>query len=123
MRKHLRLEGSALNKKPHIRKQFTVYAKIIVATQVESIYAFSVIHNLPEEPKTTKQLWLINLVARVGVKRACIALANKTVRIVARYREQYTHKNYLIKSALCVFLTTKTACYDAKLVKSMTAIW
>ena len=42
--------------------------------------AFSVIHNLPEEPKTTKQLWLINLVARVGVKRACIALANKTVR-------------------------------------------
>lgn len=42
--------------------------------------AFSVIHKLPEEPKTTKQSWLINLVARVGVKRACIALANKTVR-------------------------------------------
>lgn len=42
--------------------------------------AFSVIHKLPEEPKTTKQAWLINLVARVGVKRACIALANKTVR-------------------------------------------
>jgi len=42
--------------------------------------AFSVIHKLPEKPKTTKQAWLIDLVARVGVKRACIALANKTVR-------------------------------------------
>lgn len=42
--------------------------------------AFSVIHKLPEAPKTSKQFWLINLVARVGVKRACIALANKTVR-------------------------------------------
>ena len=42
--------------------------------------AFSVIHKLPDEPKTTKQAWLISLVARVGVKRACIALANKTVR-------------------------------------------
>ena len=42
--------------------------------------AFSVIHKLPDEPKTTKQAWLMSLVARVGVKRACIALANKTVR-------------------------------------------
>lgn len=42
--------------------------------------AFSIIHKLPDEPKTTKQAWLISLVARVGVKRACIALANKTVR-------------------------------------------
>lgn len=42
--------------------------------------ALSVINRLPDEPKTTKQAWLINLVARVGVKRACIALANKTVR-------------------------------------------
>lgn len=42
--------------------------------------AFSVIHKLPLEPRTTKQAWLINLVARVGVKRASIALANKTVR-------------------------------------------
>ncbi len=42
--------------------------------------AFSVIHKLPEKPRTTKQAWLIKLVARVGVKRACIALANKTVR-------------------------------------------
>jgi len=42
--------------------------------------AFSVISRLPLEPKTVKQKWLIDLVNRVGVKRACIALANKTVR-------------------------------------------
>jgi len=42
--------------------------------------AFSVIHKLPDEAKTVKQVWLKQLVARVGVKRACIALANKTVR-------------------------------------------
>ena len=42
--------------------------------------AFSVIHQLPDEPTTAKQAWLIKLVDRVGVKRASIALANKTVR-------------------------------------------
>lgn len=42
--------------------------------------ALSVISRLPEEPTTEKQRWLIQLVKRVGVKRACIALANKTVR-------------------------------------------
>jgi transposase len=42
--------------------------------------AFSIIHKLPDKPKTTKQAWLKDLVQRVGVKRACIALANKTVR-------------------------------------------
>jgi transposase len=42
--------------------------------------ALSVISRLPEEPKTVKQAWLIDLVKRVGIKRACIALANKTVR-------------------------------------------
>ena len=42
--------------------------------------AFSVIHKLPEVPQTAKQAWLQALVQRVGVKRACIALANKTVR-------------------------------------------
>lgn len=42
--------------------------------------ALSVISRLPEEPITAKQRWLIQLVRRVGVKRACIALANKTVR-------------------------------------------
>ena len=42
--------------------------------------ALSVISRLPDEPQTVKQAWLIKLVKRVGVKRACIALANKTVR-------------------------------------------
>ena len=42
--------------------------------------ALSVISRLPTEPKTYKQQWLIALVKRVGVKRACIALINKTVR-------------------------------------------
>ena len=42
--------------------------------------ALSVISRLPKEPTTEKQRWLIQLVQRVGVKRACIALANKTVR-------------------------------------------
>lgn len=42
--------------------------------------ALSVISRLPEEPTTEKQRWLMQLVQRVGVKRACIALANKTVR-------------------------------------------
>ena len=42
--------------------------------------ALSVISNLPDEPRTAKQAWLIDLVKRAGIKRACIALANKTVR-------------------------------------------
>ena len=42
--------------------------------------ALSVISRLPAEPQTVKQAWLIELVKRVGIKRACIALANKTVR-------------------------------------------
>jgi transposase len=42
--------------------------------------AFSVIYKLPVQARTKKQAWLISLVARVGVKRASIALANKTVR-------------------------------------------
>ncbi|WP_340681082.1 IS110 family transposase [Paraglaciecola sp.] len=42
--------------------------------------ALSVISCLPDEPTTVKQAWLVELVHRVGVKRACIALANKTVR-------------------------------------------
>lgn len=42
--------------------------------------ALSVISRLPDEPQTVKQAWLIDLVKRAGVKRACIALANKTVR-------------------------------------------
>ena len=42
--------------------------------------ALSVISRLPSEPRTIKEAWLLELVKRVGVKRACIALANKTVR-------------------------------------------
>lgn len=42
--------------------------------------ALSVISRLPSEPITAKQAWLIELVKRTGIKRACIALANKTVR-------------------------------------------
>ena len=42
--------------------------------------ALSVISNLPAEPNTEKQRWLIALVRRAGVKRACIALVNKTIR-------------------------------------------
>ncbi len=42
--------------------------------------AMSVINRLTGEPKTVKEAWLLSLVKRVGVKRACIALANKTVR-------------------------------------------
>jgi len=42
--------------------------------------ALSVISRLPSEPQTVKQAWLLELVKRAGVKRACIALANKTVR-------------------------------------------
>ena len=42
--------------------------------------ALSYISNLPGEPKTLKQRWLIDLVKRAGVKRTCIALVNKTIR-------------------------------------------
>jgi transposase len=42
--------------------------------------ALAVISRLPDNPRTTKQAWLIELVKRIGIKRACIALANKTVR-------------------------------------------
>lgn len=42
--------------------------------------ALAVISRLPEQPRTAKEQWLINLVKRAGIKRACIALANRTVR-------------------------------------------
>lgn len=42
--------------------------------------ALSYISNLPEEPSTLKQQWLLRLVARSGIKRACIALVNKNIR-------------------------------------------
>jgi transposase len=52
----------------------------------------AVISHLPIEPKTQKQQWLIDLVRRVGVKRACIALVNKTIRTawaMLRYSSSY----------------------------------
>ena len=42
--------------------------------------ALAYISHLPDIPKTQKQQWLLQLVARAGVKRACIALVNKNVR-------------------------------------------
>ena len=42
--------------------------------------ALSYITRLSPEPKTEKQRWVIELVKRAGVKRACIALVNKTIR-------------------------------------------
>lgn len=54
--------------------------------------ALSYISVLPDEPKTVKQAWLIQLRERIGVKRTCIALANKTVRTawaMLRYETKY----------------------------------
>lgn len=54
--------------------------------------ALAVVTRLPAEAKTSKQQWLIDLVRRVGVKRACIALVNKTVRTawaLLRYGQPY----------------------------------
>lgn len=42
--------------------------------------ALAVISRLPEVAKTRKQQWLIDLVHRVGIKRACVALINKNIR-------------------------------------------
>lgn len=42
--------------------------------------ALAVISALKPEATTTKQRWLLELVKRVGVKRACIALVNKNIR-------------------------------------------
>ena len=54
--------------------------------------ALSYVCRLPDEPKTAKQAWLIKLVERAGIKRTCIALANKTVRTawaMLRYENKY----------------------------------
>jgi len=42
--------------------------------------ALAVISRLKTEATTKKEQWLIDLVHRVGVKRACIALVNKNIR-------------------------------------------
>lgn len=60
--------------------------------------ALSYICQLPEEPNTAKQAWLIRLVQRAGIKRSCIALANKTVRTawaMLRYENKYVQKPLL----------------------------
>ncbi|AOT06764.1 IS110 family transposase [Pseudoalteromonas luteoviolacea] len=53
--------------------------------------ALSYISNLPEKPKTLKQQWLLRLVARSGVKRACIALVNKNIRTAWAMLKQGTN--------------------------------
>ncbi|WP_019617058.1 IS110 family transposase [Psychromonas ossibalaenae] len=60
--------------------------------------ALSYICRLPDEPKTAKQAWLIKLVQRAGIKRTCIALANKTVRTawaMLRYENKYEQQPLL----------------------------
>ncbi|GLS88986.1 hypothetical protein GCM10007916_00530 [Psychromonas marina] len=61
--------------------------------------ALSYICRLPEVPKTAKQAWLIKLVERAGIKRSCIALANKTVRTawaMLRYENKYEQQILVI---------------------------
>ncbi|TWX65882.1 IS110 family transposase [Colwellia demingiae] len=60
--------------------------------------ALSYICRLPEDPQTAKQAWLIRLVHRAGLKRTCIALANKTVRTawaMLRYEKKYEQQPLL----------------------------
>ncbi|ABM04822.1 transposase IS116/IS110/IS902 family protein [Psychromonas ingrahamii 37] len=60
--------------------------------------ALSYICRLADEPKTAKQAWLIKLVQRAGIKRSCIALANKTVRTawaMLRYENKYKQQPLL----------------------------
>lgn len=59
--------------------------------------ALSVISKLKPEARTEKQRWLFDLVKRVGVKRACIALVNKNIRTawaLLKHNTQY-QPNYL----------------------------
>lgn len=54
--------------------------------------ALSVISQLKPEATTTKHQWLLDLVRRVGIKRACIALVNKNIRTawaMLRYNTEY----------------------------------
>jgi transposase len=62
--------------------------------------ALAVISQLPEQPRTAKQKWLIDLVKRAGIKRACIALANKTVRTAwALLSSGKTYQPIMLKEA------------------------
>ena len=59
--------------------------------------ALSYITRLPSEPTTEKQQWLIELIRRPGVKRASIALVNKTIRTawaLLRYQREYEAKPF-----------------------------
>lgn len=59
--------------------------------------ALSVISRLKPEATTEKQRWLLNLVKRVGIKRACIALVNKNIRTawaLLKHKTEY-QPNYL----------------------------
>ncbi|EOD77534.1 Mobile element protein [Grimontia indica] len=54
--------------------------------------AMSYVGRLPDNPKTQKDAWLTKLIARIGFKKACIALANKIVRTawaMLRYETNY----------------------------------
>ena len=58
----------------------------------------SIVTHFPDEPKTVKQAWLIQLVKRVGIKRTCIALANKTVRTawaMLRHESKYEQQQLI----------------------------
>ncbi|WP_299663031.1 IS110 family transposase [uncultured Psychromonas sp.] len=62
--------------------------------------ALAYISRLPDEPKTVKQAWLIQLRERLGIKRTCIALANKTVRTawaMLRYETKYQQQLLVIE--------------------------
>jgi len=54
--------------------------------------AMSYIGRMPDIPKTQKDAWLAKAIERIGFKKACIALANKTVRTawaMLRYETEY----------------------------------
>jgi transposase len=62
--------------------------------------AMSIVTHLPDEPKKVKQAWLIQLVKRVGIKRICLTLANKTVRTAwAMLRHESKHKQQQLIAA------------------------
>lgn len=60
--------------------------------------AMSIVTHLPYEPKTVKQAWLMHLVKRIGIKRTCIAVANKTVRTawaMLRYESKFEQQQLI----------------------------
>ncbi len=60
--------------------------------------AMSIVTHLPDVPTTVKQAWLIQLLKRVGIKRTCIALSNKTIRTawaMLRYESKYVQQQLI----------------------------